>query len=204
MLRRLFSLFLLTAALAPIQAGLAQAVPNQPAPGFALTDLDGRTLTLADLRGKYVVLEWNNPACPFVQKHYGSGNMQALQRRFTADGVVWLTINSTAVSHPEYVKPAELKSWLQQQGATPSYAALDADGTVGRAYSAKTTPHMYVIDPKGVLLYAGAIDDKRSANPADVKTANNFVVQAFTELRAGKALSAASTSPYGCSIKYAN
>ena len=199
MLRRVFlSLALLAAA--PLPA-LAQ-VPGQPAPAFTLTDLDGRKVALADLRGKYVVLEWTNPSCPFVQKHYGSGNMQSLQKRFTAEGVVWIVINSTAASHPEYLKPAEQKVWLQKQGAAASIAALDADGTVGRAYGAKTTPHMYVIDPNGMLLYAGAIDDKRSANPADVKIANNYVVQAFTELRAGKAVSAPSTQAYGCTIKY--
>ena len=200
MLRAL--MFSIVLSWAPVSAALAQAMSGQPAPAFALTDLDGGKLALADLRGKYVVLEWTNPSCPFVQKHYGSGNMQSLQKRFTADGVVWLTINSTTSSHPEYLKPAEQKAWLQQQGASPSRAALDAEGTVGRAYGAKTTPHMYIIDPKGTLIYAGAIDDKRSANPADVKTANNFVVQAFAELRAGKPVSAASTPPYGCSIKY--
>ena len=199
MLRRVFlSLALLAAA--PLPA-LAQ-VPAQPAPAFTLTDLDGRKVALADLRGKYVVLEWTNPSCPFVQKHYGSGNMQSLQKRFTAEGVVWIVINSTAASHPEYLKPAEQKVWLQKQGAAASIAALDADGTVGRAYGAKTTPHMYVIDPNGMLLYAGAIDDKRSANPADVKIANNYIVQAFTELRAGKSVSAPSTQAYGCTIKY--
>lgn len=191
------------ALMAPGSAAVAQALPGRPAPAFALTDVDGRKVALADLRGKYVVLEWTNPSCPFVQKHYGSGNMQSLQKRFTADGVIWLTINSTATAHPEYLKPDEQKLWLRQQGATPTIAALDADGTVGRAYGARTTPHMYIIDPTGALVYAGAIDDKRSANPADVKTAGNFVVQAFAELRAGKPVTAASTAPYGCSIKYA-
>ena len=199
MLRRVF-LSLAVLAAAPLPA-LAQ-VPGQPAPAFTLADLDGRKVALADLRGKYVVLEWTNPSCPFVQKHYGSGNMQSLQKRFTAEGVQWIVINSTAASHPEYLKPAEQKVWLQKQGAAASIAALDADGTVGRAYGAKTTPHMYVIDPNGMLLYAGAIDDKRSANPADVKIANNYVVQAFTELRGGKAVSAPSTQAYGCTIKY--
>ncbi len=200
MLRTL--ILMLALVVVPAAAPFAQATPGRPAPVFTLTDLDGRKLALPELRGKYVVLEWTNPSCPFVQKHYTTGNMQSLQKRFAADGVVWLTINSTTASHREYLKPAEQKAWLQQQGAAPSIAALDADGTVGRAYGAKTTPHMYVIDPQGVLMYAGAIDDKRSANPADVKTANNFVVQAFAELRAGKAVSAASTPPYGCSIKY--
>jgi peroxiredoxin len=200
MLRSL--MLVLAVAAAPISAAFAQAMPGHAAPAFTLTDLDGRRVVLADLRGRYVVLEWTNPSCPFVQKHYGSGNMQSLQKRFTDDGVAWLTINSTAASHPEYLKPADQKAWLLQQGAVPTIAALDADGTVGRAYGARTTPHMYVIDPKGTLVYAGAIDDKRSANPADVKTARNFVVQALTELRAGRAVSAASAAPYGCSVKY--
>lgn len=200
MFRSLIFAFALIAV--PTSTALAQAVPGKPAPAFALTDLDGRKVALAEMRGKYVILEWTNPSCPFVRKHYGSGNMQSLQRRFAAEGVVWLTINSTARSHPEYLKPAELISWLQQQEAAPTIAALDADGTVGRAYGAKTTPHMYVIDPNGALVYAGAIDDKRSADPADVKTASNFVVQAMNELRAGKPVSSPATPPYGCSIKY--
>ena len=195
--------FLSLALLAAPLPALAQATPGMAAPAFALTDLDGRKLQLADLRGKYVVLEWNNPACPFVMKHYNSGNMQGLQKRFTGEGVQWIVINSTAESHSEYLKPAELKAWLQKQGAAPTLAALDTDGAVARAYAAKVTPHMYVIDPNGNLAYAGAIDDKRSANAADVKTANNYVVQAFAELRAGKPVSAASTNAYGCTIKFA-
>jgi peroxiredoxin len=201
MLRRAFLSIALLAA-APLPAAYAQASPGQPAPAFTLTDLEGRKVTLAELRGNYVVLEWTNPSCPFVQKHYGSGNMQALQKRFTAEGVHWVVINSTAVSHSEYLKPAEQKAWLQKQGAAASIAALDAEGAVGRAYAAKVTPHMYVIAPNGVLLYAGAIDDKRSANPADVQSAKNWVVQAFSELRAGKPVSASSTNAYGCTIKY--
>lgn len=200
MLRRAF---LATALLAATSLpALAQPLPGQPAPAFALTDVDGRKVSLADLKGKYVVLEWTNPSCPFVQKHYDSGNMQSLQKRFTGEGVQWIVINSTAASHSEYLKPAEQRAWLAKHGAAASIAALDADGTVGRAYAAKVTPHMYVIDPNGVLVYAGAIDDKRSANPADVKTANNYVVQAFAELRAGKPVSASSTQAYGCTIKY--
>lgn len=180
----------------------AAALPGAPAPAFALIDVNGKRVSLDDFRGRYVVLEWNNPACPFVRKHYGSGNMQALQKRFTADGVVWLAINSTAAGHPEYLKPEQQAAWIRQQGAAPTAALLDADGKVGRAYGARTTPHMYVIDPNGRLQYAGAIDDKRSTDPADVKTANNFVRQALTELRAGKPVSVASTPPYGCSVKY--
>jgi len=183
-------------------AAWAAALPGQPAPSFSLADLSGKRVALSDFKGKYVVLEWVNPSCPFVQKHYGSGNMQGLQKRFTGDGVVWLTINSTAASHSEYLKPEQQAAWLKQQNAAPSLAMLDADGTVGRAYGAKTTPHMYIVDPAGRLAYVGAIDDKRSANPADIKTANNYVVQAFSELRAGRPVSFASTSAYGCSIKY--
>jgi protein-disulfide isomerase len=200
MLRRHF-LCLAALAAAPLPA-LAQPRTGQPAPAFTLTDLDGRRVALADLRGRYVVLEWTNPACPFVQKHYDSGNMQSLQKRYTAEGVQWIVINSTAATHPEYLKPAEQKAWLQKQGAAATIAALDADGTVGRAYAARVTPHMFVIDPNGVLVYAGAIDDIRSANPADVKTAKNYIVQVFTELRAGKPVSAPNTNAYGCTIKY--
>ena len=200
MLRRTFlAAAVLAAATLPAQA---QPVTGQPAPAFALTDLDGRKVSLADLKGKYVVLEWTNPSCPFVQKHYDSGNMQSLQKRFAAEGVQWIVVNSTSATHSEYLKPAEQKAWLQKQGAAPTFAALDADGTVGRAFAAKVTPHMYVIDPNGVLVYAGAIDDKRSANPADVKSARNYVAQAFAELRAGKPVSAPSTQAYGCTIKY--
>jgi peroxiredoxin len=200
MLRRAFLATAVLAA-APLPA-LSQPLTGQPAPAFTLNDLDGRRVSLAELKGRYVVLEWTNPGCPFVQKHYSSGNMQSLQRRFTGEGVQWIVINSTTATHSDYLDPAQQKAWLQQQGAAASVAALDADGTVGRAYAAKVTPHMYVIDPNGVLVYAGAIDDKRSTNPADVKTARNYVVQAFAELRAGKPLSAPSTQAYGCTIKY--
>jgi peroxiredoxin len=200
MLRRaFFATALLAAASLPAPA---QPLPGQPAPAFTLTDLDGRRVSLADLKGKYVVLEWTNPGCPFVQKHYNSGNMQSLQKRFTGEGVQWIVVNSTSPSHADYLKPAEQKAWLQKHGAAASAVALDADGTVGRSYAAKVTPHMYVIDPNGVLVYAGAIDDKRSANPADVKTARNYVAQTFAELRAGKPVSASSTQAYGCTIKY--
>lgn len=181
---------------------MAQVAPGQAAPEFTLTELGGKPVNLADFRGKFVVLEWNNPACPFVMKHYGSGNMQGLQKRATGDGIVWLTINSTATSHSEFLKPGELNTWLKQQGAAPSFAMLDPDGKVGRAYGARTTPHMYIIDPQGKLVYAGAIDDKRSTNVADVKTATNHVVTALAEVRAGKPVTVPTTSPYGCSIKY--
>ena len=193
------------AALLLAAAPIAQAqAPGRDAPSFTLTDVAGKRVDLATLRGKTVVLEWTNPACPFVQKHYGSGNMQSLQKRFTGQDVVWVTINSTAAGHAEYLKPAQHADWMTKQGGSPTYVALDADGKVGRAYGARTTPHMYVIDPAGKLVYAGAIDDKRSTNPADVKTANNYVAQALGELKAGKEVSTPATQAYGCSIKYAD
>lgn len=188
--------------LVALQPAAAQVAPGQPAPDFTLTSIDGKPVKLADFRGRYVVLEWTNPHCPFVVKHYGSGNMQSLQKRFGAENVAWLTINSTNKNHSEYMAPQAKVKWIREQGATPTAVLDDADGKVGRLFGARATPHMYVIDPKGTLVYAGAIDDKRSANPADVKTANNFVVQALTEARAGKALTHASTTAYGCSIKY--
>lgn len=187
-----------------VSAAHAQAVPGQPAPAFTLTDLAGKRVSLADFRGRYVVLEWNNPQCPFVVKHYASGNMQGLQKRFTGENVAWLTINSTAPGHQDFMKNDAKAAWLARQGAAPTATLVDADGKVGRSYGARTTPHMYVIDPQGTVIYAGAIDDKRSANVADVKTANNFVVQALTDARAGKPVGQASTQPYGCSVKYAD
>jgi peroxiredoxin len=184
-------------------AALAEAVPGKPAPAFSLTDVDGKKVSLADLRGKTVVLEWTNPSCPFVQKHYGSGNMQGLQKRAAADGVTWVTINSTHSTHGEYQAPTAKKAWIKQQNAAPGVVALDAEGAIGRAYGAKTTPHMFVINPAGQVVYAGAIDDKRSANPADIKGARNHVTEALADLRAGRAVAVASTAPYGCSVKYA-
>ena len=161
-------------------------------------------MSLADFKGKYVVLEWNNPSCPFVRKHYDSGNMQSLQKRFSADNVAWLSVNSTQESSSEYLPPAKLAEWFRQQNAAPAAVLMDANGEVGKAFGAKVTPHMYVIDPSGRLVYAGAIDDKRSTNQADVKTANNYVVQALGELKSGKSVSTPATQAYGCSIKYAD
>jgi peroxiredoxin len=199
--RALLAAALAVACMAAVPAS-AQPSPGQPAPDFTLTSIDGKPVKLSDFRGRYVVLEWNNPHCPFVVKHYGSGNMQSLQKRFTADNVAWLVINSTNRNHSEYMAPAAKAKWIREQGAAATAVLEDADGTVGRAFGARATPHMYVVDPKGALVYAGAIDDKRSANPADIKTATNYVAQALTELRAGKPVSTPSTTAYGCSIKY--
>ena len=184
-------------------AGAAAAVVSgAAAPGFTITDTAGKPVRLADYKGKYVVLEWTNPECPFVRKHYSSGNMQSLQKEWSGRDIVWLAINSTNAGHSEFKTPREMSDWVQAQGAAPTAMLLDSTSATGRAYDAKTTPHMFVVDPAGKIVYAGAIDDKRSANPADAKTAHNYVRAALTEATAGKPVSVASTTPYGCSVKY--
>ncbi len=180
----------------------AAAVVGQPAPEFTLTDSTGKPHSLSSFKGKFVVLEWNNFDCPFVVKHYGSGNMQKLQNTYTAKGVVWLTVNSSAAGKQGHLQPAEVAGKLAERKAAPSAYLLDADGKAGKAYGAKTTPHMYVIDPKGTLVYAGAIDDKPSTDIADVAGARNHVAAALDEALAGKPVSVASSTPYGCSVKY--
>lgn len=193
-----------TALAAALLVATAQAAPapGQPAPDFRATDVNGKSVSLADFKGKFVVLEWNNPSCPFVMKHYDSGNMQRLQQRFGADNVAWLAVNSTNASHPEYLPPAQLAAWFAQQKAAPTAILMDAKGEVARAYGAKVTPHMYVIDPDGKLVYAGAIDDKRSANVADVKTATNYVAAALASARTGQPVTVATNNAYGCTIKF--
>ncbi|MEO7850872.1 MAG: redoxin domain-containing protein, partial [Rubrivivax sp.] len=153
-------------------------------------------------KGKFVVLEWTNPECPFVRKHYDSQNMQGLQKEFGARDVVWLSINSTNKSSDEFKTGAQMDAWIKAQGAAPKAALIDASSATGRAYAARTTPHMFVVDPAGKLVYAGAIDDKRSANPADARSANNYVRAALNESLAGKPVTVASTQAYGCSVKY--
>ena len=180
---------------------LAAAPPGQPAPGFTLTDLSGKPVNLADYKGRTVVLEWHNFACPFVQKHYRSGNMQALQKKYAND-VVWLAVNSTARTAYDYLEPAKVSQQLADFKAAPARYLMDEPGDVGRAYGAKTTPHMYIIDPSGKVVYNGAIDDKRTSDVADVKGAKNYVMAALDELKAGKPVSVASTTPYGCSVHY--
>ena len=191
------------ALLATLASGpLAAAVPGHPAPSFAVTTLDGKPVSLAELKGKWVALEWTNPDCPFVQKHYSSGNMQATQRAAAASKVVWVQLNSTNPSHQDYKSAKQMSDWLAAMKASPTYAALDESGAVGKAYAAKTTPHMYLIDPGGQLVYNGAIDDRRSTNPADIPGARNHVKAAIAEAVSGKPVSMPVTTPYGCSIKY--
>jgi peroxiredoxin len=182
----------------------ASATIGQPAPSFRAPDVAGKQVSLADFKGKYVVLEWNNPGCPFVQKHYDSGNMQALQKRFGAENVAWLSVNSTNEGSSDYMPAAKLAAWFSQHNAAPTAVLMDSTGAVGRAFGAKVTPHMFVIDPNGTLVYAGAIDDKRSTNVADVKTATNYVVAALTEAKSGKPVSKTSSQAYGCTIKYSS
>ena len=182
-------------------AAAAPAV-GQQAPDFVAVDTAGKQHRLSDFAGKFVVLEWTNPGCPFVRKHYGSGNMPATQKAATEKGVVWLSVNSTERAAGDYLKPAALEAWMKEQSGAPTAVLMDEDGVIGRAYAARTTPHLYIIDPKGVLVYAGGIDSIASARQDDIKSATNYVNQALGEAFGGKPISAATTRAYGCSIKY--
>ena len=180
----------------------AAAVVGQPAPPFTAVDASGKTVSLADFKGKHVVLEWVNPGCPYVMKHYGAGNMQATQKFAVDKGVVWLSINSTSQDAADYLAPAAMATWMGTQKAAATATLIDSEGKVGRAYGARTTPHMYIVDPAGKLAYAGAIDSKASSNPADIPAATNHVKLALGEALAGKPVSTPTTRPYGCSVKY--
>src|SRR5258706_3385229 len=190
----------LAAAALSISA-LASAPPGPPAPAFALTEPSGKAVNLADYKGKTVVLEWHNFECPFVQKHYRSGNMQALQKKYAND-VVWLAVSSTSKTASDYLEPTRISQQLAEFKAAPARYLMDEPGTVGMAYGAKTTPHMYIIDPSGKVVYNGAIDDKKSTHVEDVKTARNYVVAALDEMKAGKPVSVSSTTTYGCNVHY--
>lgn len=194
--------FLALSALA-LAAG-AQAAPavGQPAPDFTLKDAAGKPVKLSDFRGKYVVLEWTNPGCPYVRKHYDSGNMAATQQDATGKGVVWLSINSTEKDSGDYMEPARLVAWQKERKLQPTATLMDEEGVAGKAFGARTTPHMYMVDPQGRLVYAGGIDSIPSSNKDDIAKAVNYVRQAVAEATAGKPVSAATTRPYGCSIKY--
>jgi peroxiredoxin len=195
---------LLAVATAVLGAALAHASASvgQSAPDFKVKDTAGKEQSLSAYKGKFVVLEWVNPGCPFVQKHYDTSNMQSTQKSAESKGVVWLTVSSTAPDAGDYKKPSELAAWIKDKGGAPTATLMDDDGKVGKAYGARTTPHMYVINPQGKLVYAGAIDSKATARKDDVKTATNYVAVALDEALAGKAVSKASSEPYGCSIKY--
>ena len=186
-------------------AGAAQpsARVSAPAPDFSATDSYGKTQKLSDQKGKIVVLEWTNDGCPFVGKHYGSGNMQTLQKKYTAQGVVWFTVVSSAPGTQGYVTPAEANRDTERRGAAPTAVLLDPTGALGHLYGAQATPHMYVIDPQGQLAYMGAIDDTPSIDPSDVARAKNYVTAAIEEVKAGKRVTVPATKAYGCSVKYA-
>jgi hypothetical protein len=190
--------------LLPAVVGRAEAAAavGQPAPDFTLTDTNGKRHTLSAYKGKFVVLEWVNFECPFVGKHYGSGHMQKIQKDYTARGVVWLSVNSSAAGKQGYYAPDKVNALLEEKRAAPTAYLVDTAGSVGRSYGAKTTPHMYVIDPRGTLLYAGGIDDKPSTDLADIATAKNFVQAALDQAMAGKPVTVATSTPYGCNVKY--
>ncbi len=183
-------------------ASAAAPQVGRPAPNFKANDADGRVVTLSDFKGKTVVLEWNNPECPFVRKHYDTGNMQKTQAAALADGAVWLSINSSAPGKQGHMSGAEAKKVIADQKARPTAYLLDPKGVVGNGYNAKTTPHIYIINKAGALVYAGGIDDKPTKDKDDIKSARNHVLAALGELKAGKAVSVPTTRPYGCAVKY--
>ncbi len=183
----------------------AHAAPEvgKPAPEFSAVDSNGKTVKLSDFHGKTVVLEWTNDGCPYVKKHYGSGNMQSLQKDAAAKGIVWLTIVSSAPGKQGYVDGAGANGLTKSRGAAPAAVLLDPDGAVGHLYDARTTPHMFIADAAGTLVYMGGIDDKATTEVADIQGARNYVRAALDEIAAGKPVAEAVTRPYGCSVKYA-
>ena len=187
-------------------AAIVHAAPEVgvKAPEFTMTDTQGNLVTSADLVGKTVVLEWTNHDCPFVRKHYDSGNMQALQKEATQDDVVWVSVISSAEGKQGNVSASEADALTSERNAAPSHVLLDADGVIGKAYEARTTPHMFVIDPAGKVAYMGGIDDKPTADKADIEGAQNYVRSALAELKDGNAVSTPASRPYGCSVKYAS
>ncbi len=174
-----------------------------PAPDFTATASNGKTYHLSEFRGRFVVLEWHNNGCPYTRKHYESGNMQRLQKEWTGNGVVWFTVISSAPGTQGYVNAEQENSYLSKMGAAPTAALLDPNGDIGHLYDAKTTPHMFIINPEGVLIYNGAIDDHPTSDASDIPHSENYVSVALTDAMAGRRISDAATRPYGCSVKYA-
>ena len=200
----------LAGAAAIVGLGIAGAAPGTqarigaPAPSFSLADSTGKTVSLADFKGKTVVLEWTNHDCPYVRKHYGGNKMQALQKKWTGQGVVWLSVISSMPGSEGYVTADQANKLTKDRGAAPTAVLFDPKGDVGHAYGAQTTPHMYVITGNGTLVYMGGIDDKATARLEDLKTARNFVDAALKEVAEGKPVSVTTSRPYGCSIKYSS
>ena len=180
----------------------AETAVNTAAPEFSLPDPTGKMHALSDYRGKFVVLEWFNPGCPFVKKHYGSGNMQQLQKKYTAQGAVWLTISSNAEGKQGYINASNAAEIIAEKKLASTALLLDHEGSVGHAYGARTTPHMFVISPKGELVYSGAIDDNDSPDPEAISSSKNYVAAVLDQGLAGQPITVAATEPYGCSVKY--
>lgn len=202
-MRHLSRLFVAATILATIAAAPLLAVRvGQPAPAFSATASNGQTYKLSDYRGKFVVLEWHNNGCPYTQKHYNSGNMQRLQKEWTAKGVVWFTVISSAQGEQGYMDAAQENEYLKKMNAAPTAALLDPTGQLGHMYDARTTPQMILIGPDGQLLYDGAIDDKPTENPSSISNAKNYIAAALSEAMAGKPVSTPASRPYGCSVKY--
>ena len=185
------------AAILSIVPAFGQARIGEAAPTFTATDSHGQAQSLDKYKGKYVVLEWHNQGCPYVKKHYGAGNMQRLQKDWTARGVAWIKVLSSHGGEQGAITPAEEVAYNKAMKASPTASLMDADGALGRAFQAKTTPHMFVLDPAGVVIYSGAIDDQPKTDPGTVKIAHNYVEAALTEAMAGKPVSVATTRPYG-------
>src|ERR1700680_532353 len=177
---------------------------GERAPDFTATDSNGQTHKLSEYAGKFVVLEWHNRGCPYTQKHYQSGNMERLQHEWTSRGVVCLTVISSAPGKQGYVTAAEENEYLKEMKAAPTAVLLDPTGALGHLYDAKTTPHMFVINPQGILIYNGAIDDHPTSDASDIPHSQNYLSQALEEALAGKPVAVATSRPYGCSVKYAN
>jgi peroxiredoxin len=195
---------LLSAIATSVQASAETARVNAPAPTFTATDSRGQTHSLDQYHGKYVVLEWHNQGCPFTRKHYESRNMQGLQKQWTEKGVIWLTVISSGPGKEGYVTAAQENDYMARMHASPTAALLDPSGSLGRLYNAKTTPDMYVIDPEGKLIYSGAIDNHPTAEPDDIKGAENYVTDALNQAMSGKAVANSYTRAYGCSVKYSD
>ena len=198
------ALLTVVAFAAPVAAQTDQANIGEPAPDFTLEAADGETHSLSDFEGKYVVLEWLNFECPFVGKHYGSGNMQALQEKYTDEGVVWLSIVSSAPGKQGYYPPKEMIEQKKKHNGSMTAILMDPDGEIGKTYGATVTPHMYVINPDGELVYRGGIDDKPTTDEADIEGATNYVDRALTAVMNGEEVSPKQAKPYGCTIKYAS
>lgn len=204
MKRASFLVLMVAAALMSLPLLISAAKVGEPAPNFTAKGSDGKTYSLADYRGKYVVLEWHNNGCPYTRKHYESGNMQRLQKEWTAKGVIWFTVISSAPGTQGYMTADQENAYMAKMHATPTAALLDAEGSLGHMYDAKTTPQMVVVSPTGNIIYDGAIDDHPTPDQNDIASSKNYVESALEAATSGKPVEMATTRPYGCSVKYAH